>query len=148
MLDVLRKEDFMDDSIRYSLFQKNASDLTYFDLGMYYSQSAYITDMLDLASSNVTLETALKLITYHTITERLIEAYEALSTEIQNIIADKIIDEFDICIIMMTLFSLFLIVMWFIFVFKVIRSVNQVILSGWSFFNELNLGNLEELEKD
>jgi hypothetical protein len=138
----------MDDSIKYSLFQETPSDLAYFDLGIYSSQSAYVTDMLDLAYSNFSSETAQKFLTYHDITEGLIESYEELNIEIQKKIEDKIIDEFDICIIMMTLFSLFLIVMWFIFVFKVIRSVNQVILSSWSFFNELNLGNLEELEKD
>lgn len=148
MLEILRKEDLIDDSIISSLFQETASDLTYFNLGIYYSLSTYITDMLDLAYSNLSSDSAQDFITYHDITEVLVESYEALNTDIQQKITDKITSEFHICLIMMTLFSCFLIVMWCIFVFKVVRSIKQVILSGWSFFNELNLGDLEELEKD
>lgn len=124
-----------------TLFSKVNSEYPFLALGLEYSQSVFISDVVytrgfthdKLVSSDAFNRKNVEL---------MIGAYEEMSDYVNEHLISQVKQTRDLAIVLLTFFCISLALVFLLVLLPIIYSVEKTITSCWSFFNTFNLGDL------
>ncbi len=132
------------DYISNMLFSKDLNMIPYFSLGLEYAQTTFITDLIDFSMMELNSETGHYIDKYGEVYDEILNKHLKLSSEVVDLLNDRILHEMYMSIMGIVLYNLFLLLLYFIGVFAGTNKIKKVIDSGWNFFTDLHIGDLEE----
>jgi hypothetical protein len=124
-----------------TLFSKVNSDYPFLALGLEYSQSVFISDVV--YTRGFTFDEIVYLCKFNRENVKLmISAYEGMSDDMNQHLISKVKETQDQAIVLLTFFCISLALVFLLVLLPIIYSVEKTISSCWSFFNTFNLGDL------
>lgn len=143
-IHMIQSENLMSSSVLDIYYNKDSSAHPYISLGLAYSHSTFLSDLLSFSSLGLCPRASELIVEYHTIYEELRKAHYSLSAAVISTIESRIFDQMILSIWLIGLFSILLILFYLFILLPVIRKIDQVVTSAWTFFNELHLGDIED----
>ena len=141
---MIQIENLMSSSVLDIYYNKDSSAYSYTSLGLAYSHTTFLSDLLSFSSLGLCPESSKLILEYHIIFEELRKSHFALSVAVMSTIESRILDDMKVSIWLIGLFSIMLILFYLFILLPVIRKIDQVVTSAWTFFNELHLGDIED----
>ena len=124
-----------------TLFSKVNTDYPFLALGLEYSQSVYISDVVytrGFTHDKLVYSEAFN----RQNVELMISAYEEMSDDVNQNLISQVKQTRDLAIVLLTFFCISLALVFLLVLLPIIYSVEKTITSCWSFFNTFNLGDL------
>lgn len=140
---LMEQEGLLNDYIIDLLFSKDIKLQPFLALGLEYSHNTYITDLLDLSKMTLNKENGAIVEAYDLLYENIMEGYLKLSDKVLELLNDRLLEQMHMSIMGVLMYDAFIIVLYFFGVFTGTNKIRKVISSGWSFFNDLHIGDLE-----
>lgn len=140
---LIQEEGLMDDYIIDVLLGKHSTVIPYLALGLEYSHNAYITDLINLSRIQLNSESGNIVESYHVLFHNIMEAYLNLSNKALDLLNERLSEQVSMNIMWILVYDAFLSALYVIGVFAGTNKVKKVITRGWSFFNDLHIGDLE-----
>lgn len=140
-LRLLFEEYAIEDEISSILFNTVDPNEPFLALGLEYSQSVFITDVIytrGFSIDNFIHSDALN----RQNVNLMLDAYEDMSDDANHYLIQKLQYQRDLTIVLLTFFCVILALSYLFVLLPIIYSVEKTILSCWSFFNTFNLGDL------
>lgn len=141
---LMEDKDLKNGYITDLLFSKDSTLTPCLSLGLEYAQTTFITDLMDFSMMQLNYETRDYIKKYGEVYDEILKKYTKLSSEVLDLLNDKILHEMYMSIMGIVLYNLFIFLLYFVGVFAGTNKIKKVIDSGWNFFNDLHIGDLED----
>lgn len=141
---LIEEKELKNDYISNLLFSKNSTLIPCLSLGLEYAQTTFITDLIDFSMMELNSETGHYIEKYGEVYDEILSKYLKLSSEVLDLLNDRILHGMYMSTMGIVLYNVFLSLLYFIGVFAGTNKIKKVIDSGWNFFNDLHIGDLEE----